>query len=79
MAQLVVRNLDERLVARLRARAAAHGHSMEEEHRYILREALLGPGAGTKRTLKDHLASMPDVGDDALFERRPARNRDVDL
>jgi antitoxin FitA len=41
MAQLIVRNLDDELVARLKQRAAEHGRSAEAEHREILREALL--------------------------------------
>ena len=40
MAQLVVRNLDEEVKAKLRRRAAAHGWSMEEEVRAILRDAV---------------------------------------
>jgi plasmid stability protein len=40
MAQLVVRNLDEQVKMRLRARAAAHGRSMEEEARVILAAAV---------------------------------------
>jgi len=40
MAQLIVRNLDEQLVARLKMRAAEHGRSTEAEHREILRQAL---------------------------------------
>jgi antitoxin FitA len=40
MAQLVVRNLDEEVKTRLRRRAAAHGRSMEEEVRAILRDAV---------------------------------------
>ena len=40
MAQLLVRNVDEETVARLKARAAAHGRSVEAEHREILRAAL---------------------------------------
>jgi len=40
MAQLIVRHLDEELVARLKIRAAEHGHSAEAEHREILRQAL---------------------------------------
>jgi plasmid stability protein len=40
MAQLIVRNLEESVKARLRRRAARHGHSMEEEARDILRDAL---------------------------------------
>ena len=40
MAQLVVRNLEEDVKARLRRRASRHGHSMEEEARDILRSAV---------------------------------------
>lgn len=39
---LIVRNLDEELVAKLKRRAAAHGRSMEAEHRELLRLALAG-------------------------------------
>jgi plasmid stability protein len=39
MAQLLVRNLDDAVKRRLRARAERHGHSMEEEVREILRRA----------------------------------------
>lgn len=42
MASLSVRNLDDELVARLKRRAARHGHSAEAEVREILREALSG-------------------------------------
>ena len=53
MAQLVVRNLDEDVKARLKQRAEAHGQSMEEEVRMILTEAALvpradQPGLGTR-------------------------------
>jgi antitoxin FitA len=40
MAQLIVRNLDEEFVARLKLRAAEHGRSAEAEHREFLRQAL---------------------------------------
>ena len=40
MASLVVRNLDDDLVRRLKERARAHGRSAEAEHRRILEEAL---------------------------------------
>jgi len=45
MAQAIVRNLDEEVKARLRARAARHGQSMEEEIRDILRDAVKGDDA----------------------------------
>lgn len=38
--QLLVRNIDPGLKRRLRDRAEKHGHSMEEEARDILRDAL---------------------------------------
>jgi len=40
MATLIVRKLDEEIVRRLKARAAAHGRSAEAEHRVILESAL---------------------------------------
>jgi plasmid stability protein len=40
MAQLVVRNLEEAVKARLQRQASRHGHSMEEEVRDILRNAV---------------------------------------
>ena len=42
MAQLTVRNIDERIVTALKKRAVEHGRSAEAEHREILRESLLG-------------------------------------
>ncbi len=39
---LHVRNVDDKLVVRLKRRAARHGRSMEAEHREILRQALAG-------------------------------------
>jgi antitoxin FitA len=40
MASLTIRNLDPSLKAKLRIRAAEHGHSMEQEARQILRASL---------------------------------------
>jgi antitoxin FitA len=40
MASMTIRNLDEKLKARLRVRAAKNGRSMEDEARDILRSAL---------------------------------------
>lgn len=77
MAQLIVRNLDDSLVARLKRRAADHRRSMEAEHREILRDALLT--RGRRRSLKQHLLEMPDVGRDEDFERQQDRGRKVAL
>ncbi|MEZ5865671.1 MAG: Arc family DNA-binding protein [Geminicoccaceae bacterium] len=44
MATLLVRRLDDNLVAKLKRRARAHGRSVEAEHRAILEEALKPAG-----------------------------------
>jgi antitoxin FitA len=44
MAQLTVRNVDDRVVRALKQRAVTHGRSAEAEHREILRAALLQEG-----------------------------------
>ncbi len=41
MAQVIVRNIEEDVKASLKARASAHGWSMEEEVRQILRRAVI--------------------------------------
>lgn len=46
MATMTIRDIDDRLKARLRVRAATHGKSMEEEARDILRAALSTEPAG---------------------------------
>lgn len=72
MAQLVVRNLDETVVQALKERAAKHNRSAEQEHREILKNALLGP---KKRSLAAVLAAMPNVGEDTDFTRRQMDRR----
>lgn len=67
MPQLIVRNLDEAVVRQLKKRAGEHGVSMEEEHRRILRDALLADEEN--QSFREFLMSMPDVGDDSIFER----------
>lgn len=42
MATLTIRNIDDSIKERLRVRAAVHGHSMEEEARVILKQAVGG-------------------------------------
>jgi len=48
MATLTIRQLDEKVKARLRVQAAHHGRSMEEEAREILRSALSVSAPGKK-------------------------------
>ncbi len=76
MAQLIVRKLDQEVVAELRKRAARSGRSMEAEHREILR-ATLRPGQRAK-SLKDLLLQMPAGSEDSDFagvKEKPRRVR----
>src|SRR5258706_20477 len=51
MPQLLVRDIESTVVKRLRVRAAAHGVSVEEAHRRLLRSALLGDKPEPQRCL----------------------------
>ena len=82
MPQLLVRDIDEALVYKLKRRAADHGVSAEEEHRRILREALSRPDTG-KPSLIEFLTSPeaeihPDTDLD-LERSRTLEDRDTGL
>ena len=77
MAQLIVRNIDEDVVRRLKLRAAENGRSAEAEHREILRQVLAGNEKG--RSLKAFLLEMPNVGEDDDFARVHDVGRKVEL
>lgn len=66
MINLVVRNLDPRIVRALKQRAAKHGRSAEAEHRALLESVLLLPA---RKSFAEVLASIPNVGRDEDFER----------
>jgi plasmid stability protein len=78
MSQLIVRRIEEKIVKKLKQRAGAHGISMEEEHRRILRESLLGRAA-KRASFKEALLKMPNVGKDADFKRGPQLKRTIEL
>ena len=78
MRQLIVRDIEERVVRKLKERAGRHGISMEEEHRRILREALVGR-ASKRLSFKEALLAMPDVGADEDFKRGPQIERPIAL
>ena len=77
MAELIVTNVDDDIVQELEHRAVWNGHTAEEEHRQILRNALVVSRAAS--SLKELLGAMPDVGDDLDFERIQDRGRVVAL
>lgn len=72
MAQLIVRNIDEKVVKALEQRAASNGHSAEAEHRLLLEQALLGR---PRPDFKDYLHAMPRVS----TQRSRSRVRKVTL
>lgn len=77
MAQLIVRNIETEVVALLKQQAAAHGRSMEAEHREILRASVRS--GMPRRSFKQALLAMPEGGDDSDFDRHPDHGRDIQL
>ena len=66
MANLTVRNVSQDVVDALERRAAANGRSVEEEHRELLRTALLGAKrdfAARAARLRQRLHSSVDSAD----------------
>ena len=57
MGQVIVRNLDDHIIAALKAKAEMRGHSLEQELRGILAEAAK-PTLEDRRTLVDHIRAM---------------------
>lgn len=62
MAQLVVRNLDEAVKAKLQKRARRHGRSTEEEVRNILANAVRSEHKAPERLGKQLRNLFKDVG-----------------
>jgi len=65
--QLLVREVDPKLVKALKQRAVANGRSAESEHRKILEQAL----GGTNRiSLAEALLKIPNCSDPSVFDRQ---------
>ena len=80
MATMTIRNIDDKLKAKLRVQAAMHGRSMEDEARDILRMALsVEPVSG--RSLVDAIRARiePLGGIELEFPAREAIRAPVDL
>jgi plasmid stability protein len=77
MPQLILNQIEEVLVDKLKQRADLHGVSVEEEHRQILKDALLPPLE--RRSFTDYLLAMPNVGEDEDFERGRQIDRPITL
>lgn len=63
MGSMTIRDISDDLEQRLRMRAAEHGHSIEEEARAILREALTEypPPANLANAIHDRFAPLGGV------------------
>ncbi len=76
MAQLLVRNLDEQVKAKLQRRARRHGRSTEEEVREILSVAVHDKATAPRRLGSRFKARFARIGLDADIEElrgQPAR------
>ncbi len=62
MASMTIRNIDEKLKARLRVQAAKHGRSMEDEARDILRTALSSAAARAATLVKSIRGRVQPLG-----------------
>lgn len=62
MATMTIRNLDDRLKARLRVRAAQRGRSMEDEARDILRTALSAEPARSSSLVRSIRSRVEPLG-----------------
>ncbi|MCU0779587.1 MAG: hypothetical protein MUF04_00640 [Akkermansiaceae bacterium] len=76
MPQLLVRNVDEFVISKLRRGAVLHGVSAEEEHRRILREALLQPDE-RQPTLMDFLVADEGVATEVELDIDRSRSTDA--
>jgi plasmid stability protein len=77
VAQLIVRNIEDHVVAALKRRAAQHGRSAEAEHREILRQALARPEE--RMPFDEFLESMPEGLTDEDVARQDDLPREIDL
>lgn len=58
MGQLLVRDLDDEVIRRLKQRAALHGRSVEAEHRLILEEAVKPPAESPRDVARRFRAEL---------------------
>ena len=77
MATLTIRQLDERTHARLRAKAAVHGRSVEAEVRAILDASVDLPQENFLLALRSAVAEVGGV--DLFFSPRTDQARPVDI
>lgn len=82
MGKLLIRNLDDAVIAKLRQRAAANGNSMEEEARRALARSVNHDVAAWLADIDAFRASMPPMpadytSVDAVAEGRRLRSEEL--
>ena len=71
MGQLLVRDLDDEVIRRIKKRASAHGRSVEAEHRAILEEAVRRPTEPPIEAARRFVAELrPSAADSADIIRK---------
>ncbi len=75
MAQVIVRNLDEATVAALKTRAAAHGRSLEQELRLVLK-ASARRARLEAREIADSIRGLGRLGESADLDELIRQDRD---
>lgn len=80
MASITIRDLDDRVKARLRVRAAQHNRSMEEEARAILKTALAVEATPSKSLVQAIRARIEPLGgiELTIAPREPMREIKID-
>jgi plasmid stability protein len=78
MAQVLIRNVDDRIVETLKLKAELKGRSLEQELRDILRRAA-GPSAEERLAMMDRVAAMQEkptnlLSEDVIREIRDSRS-----
>lgn len=74
MASLTIRNIPDDAKRRFRQRAAAHGHSMEEEARQLILKAVAADDEQPRKSIGEMIYEMSRPGIDLpIPPRSPAR------
>jgi plasmid stability protein len=80
MTDLLIRNIEPQLKRQIEERARKHNHSLGEEAKALLRQALLVPEDNRKLgTLMYNLIRPEDRGDDLVFEFPEAASEPPDF
>ena len=77
MGQILISDVDDRVIAALESRAAAHGHALEDELRTMLIQAARPPRAAMANELRAIRALTPpgprQSAEDLVYEGRASR------